>query len=213
MTVAIVSMHTPNYQALADITWKNKVDYADTHDYAHCCKTDSTYGLCIGFEKMYFIRDLMNDNPDIEWIWWVGCDTMITNYTIKVEDRIDPLYHFIVAMDVNDINVDSFFIRNSSEGRAFVDHIITLYPIYHDHKWCEQQAMIDSLEQFKEIVKKVPQRSFNSFNYALYPYQGSIDKFGLSGNWEPGDFLIHWPATPLSQRIQLAHYYNKQIIK
>ena len=60
----------------------------------------------------------------------------------------------------------------------------------------------------------MPQRYMNSFNYMLYPqYTVTRDKLDFDGNWQLGDWLIHWPATPLDYRIQLANYYKEYIIK
>jgi len=66
-------------------------------------------------------------------------------------------------------------------------------------------------------IKIVPQRTINSYNYDLYP--GSIphvykkDLLGNDGQWQSGDFLIHWPGIPLAQRLVLAQDMLKQVIK
>jgi hypothetical protein len=111
--IAIVSLHTPNYQVLADFTWnQNKQEYADKHGYKTILKLDNFKGnMTIGYEKIFFLQDIMRENPNIEWFWWLGTDTMITNYNIKIEDVIDNDYHFIIGTDGNGMNADGFFIR------------------------------------------------------------------------------------------------------
>jgi hypothetical protein len=214
MNIAIASFNLSNYQSLHDITWKqNKIKYAERHGYKAFCKTENFYNLTIGFEKIWLIRDLFNENPELDWIWFTGCDTLVTNMTIKLEDIIDNDYHFIIATDCNGINADSFLIRNSSEGKAYIQMIMDKYDDYKNHSWAEQQVMIDTEEQYKDIIKLVPQRDINSYNCSLYPLQPSTDRFGNSGNWQPGDFHIHWPGTSLGHRIDLANYYLKQVIE
>jgi len=214
MNFAIVSLNDRNYQPLASLTWdQNKVLYAEQHDYAYCCKNDGFYNVVIGFEKMWFLRDMMETYSDLDWIWWTGCDTLITNMTIKLEDRVDNNYHFIIATDCNGINADSFLVRNSPEGRKYVDLIISKYEEYKDHVWAEQQAIIDSLEDNNDIIKIVPQRDLNAYDYGLYPDCQPIDKNGNDGQWKVGDFLIHWPGRSLYERLHLAQFYMAQTIR
>ena len=213
MNIAVVSLNNQGYQPLADLTWdQNKALYAERHGYAYACKTDNFYNVNIGFEKIWFLRDMLEGYPDIEWIWWTGCDTLITNFTIKLEDIIDNNYHFIIATDCNDINADSFLIRNSPEGRAYIQMIIGQYPLYYNHNWAEQQVMIDTYEDNKDIIKIVPQKTFNSYDCKLYPTQAAVDRHGNSSDWTKGDLLIHWPGTSLPHRMQLAQYYLTQVV-
>jgi hypothetical protein len=65
----------------------------------------------------------------------------------------------------------------------------------------------------KDIVKIMPQRYMNSYNYQLYNYTDHRDPAGWNGNWQVGDWLVHWPATTLEYRLQLAEFYKQYIIK
>jgi hypothetical protein len=214
MNIALVSLNDQNYQPLADLTWeKNKVVYAEKHDYAYACKNDGFYNVNMGFEKIWFMRDMLNAYPDVDWLWWTGCDTLITNFGVKLEDRIDNDYHFIIATDCNGINADSFFVRNSPEGREFIEMLISKYDDYKDHVWAEQQAIIDSYEEYKSIIKIVPQRDINAYDYGLYPDCVPIDKHGNDGHWKQGDLLIHWPGRSLWERLHLAAKFMQQIVE
>ena len=103
---ALVELHDANYQPLADRTWiKNKLIYAELHGYKTFCRTDNFIpDVGIGYQKIYYIKELLETNPDVEWFWWTGTDTMITNFGTRIEDRIDNRYHFITTVDVNGIN-------------------------------------------------------------------------------------------------------------
>lgn len=230
---AIVSMNDEKYQPLADITWnENKVLYAQRHGYGAICKTDGLRpNTNIGYQKIYFVKDVMIEHPEYEWIWWTGTDTLVTNFAARIEDRIDNDYHFIICVDVNGLNADSFLIRNTPEGMAIMDAILDIEVEATKHWDAEQRAMamimglpvtaapwpmstrIPINEKYESIVKVVPQRFMNSYNYQMYHYTDHRDKFGIDGNWHTGDWLIHWPSASLEQRIQLARFYMQHIVK
>ena len=231
---ALVELHDQNYQKLADLTWTdNKVKYAKLHGYRTFCKTDNfKENASIGFQKIWYIRELMDLHPEIEWFWWTGTDTLITNFGTRIEDRIDQRYHVIIAVDVNGINADSILIRNSEKSRIYLDQVISLEQESYQYWDTEQWAMAKALgfpgtgdplwpsgsnlivnDQFRDTVKIVPQRYMNSFNYQLYHYTDHRDKLGWDGNWQLGDWLIHWPACSLEYRIQLAEFYREYIIQ
>lgn len=231
---ALVELHDANYQALADVTWiDNKLKYAELHGYKTFCRTDNFVpNVGIGYQKIYYIKELMETNPDVEWFWWTGTDTMITNFGTRIQDRIDNRYHAIFTVDVNGINADSFLIRNTPEGRKIINGVLALEQESSKHWDVEQRAISNLLgfpgtseagwpfgddlkitNEYADIVKLVPQRYMNSFNYALYHYTDHRDKLGWDGNWQLGDWLIHWPATPLDYRLQLYQFYKEHIIK
>ena len=211
---ALISIHDYKFKSLAELTWEqNKVVYATKHGYDALCKTDGfdpTVG--IGFQKILIIKELLVARPDLEWIWWTGCDTLITNTSIKIEDRLDNNYHFIIASDCNGLNADSFLIRNSPEGRGFIDHIWNIRDSVKDDAWQEQRAIINSVEQFVDIIKIIPQRDLNAYNTAVYNNQSHLDSLGNVGTWRPGDWLIHWPGLSLERRIWLACFYKNYIV-
>ena len=237
---ALITHHDPGYQPLADLTWEgNKVLYAKKHGYDYHAKTADFFtfqpGTCpmTGFEKIHFAKQILTEHPEYEWIWWTGTDSMITNFSTRIEDRVNNAYHFIVCTDINGINADSLLIRNSPEALAFLDDILTIEQ-GGVNSWDGEQWAIGQLlglpgtgeagwpygenlvitNQYKNVVKIMPQRYMNSFNYHLYPqYTVPRDKLDFDGNWQLGDWLIHWPAVPLNYRIELANFYKEYIIK
>lgn len=219
MKFKIVSYYTENYQPLVDKTWtNNKIPYCEKHNYLYENKLrvwkDSHHGQV---DKIQIIKEELNSMPPDSWVWWTGADLMITNWTIRLEDIIDLNYHFIIASDFNGINADSFLIRNSKLGNEYLDMIANTLPSYKDNWEGEQAIMKDTYERYKDtIVKLVPQRLINSYNYALYVNRYPpplIDKLGTIGDWKIGDFVIQWPATDLNFRLQAFNYYSQLIIK
>lgn len=198
--IAVCQLWDQNYQSMADITWtQNKKLYCDHWGYPYHIKTEG-FTFVPSYEKIKFMLDIMNEHPEYDWLYWAGTDTLITNFYIKLESFVDDNYHFIISKDINGINADSFMIKNSKESKEYFEFIWSLAPKYNSHMFWEQQAIIDNFEQFKHIIKIVPQKTFNSYLYRQLYWQmhhSSIDQTGHDGQWVPGDFLLHVPGSSM----------------
>lgn len=231
---ALVELHDEKYQPLADLTWEsNKVPYAKRYGYHYFCKKDNLReNTAMGYQKIWYLKELMNDHPEIEWFWWTGTDTMIMNHSTRLEDRVNNAYHFIICVDTNGINADSFLIRNTEQGREFIDSVLAIETECSKEWDCEQRGIAFVLglpytaqyigvhpdkfqitNKWKDLVKIFPQRYMNGYNYNFYHHKDHRDAFGYDGNWNFGDWLIHWPAISLENRISLFHQYKGYIIK
>ena len=211
----IISHHNDTYQPLADYTWEgNKIPYAEKHGYQ--CRMEELTSLGHGAQlhKVDFINRMLHDPQNYDWIWWTGCDLMVTNFNIKIEDRIDNNYHMIIATDCNGFNADSILIRNSQESKDYWKMVSGILPGLHWHWEGEQKIIKDTYPNYKNIIKVVPQRDINSYNYDTY--NGAyppIDFLNTNGNWQHGDWAIQWPGLGLETRLELAAYYTQQVIK
>ena len=219
MKFALVTAHNEAYQPLANITWdKNKKLYAEKWGYDALAMTQGfKYSVRdISFERSNYIADLL-ESGKYDWIHAVGCDTMITNFNIRLEDLVDDTCDFVIAVDCYNINNDSFLARATPNTIKWLRNTVSLRESYANAKWLDQSAMIDTIDMMGDRIKIVPQRTMNSYNYDLYP--GLIphiykkDLLGNDGQWQSGDFLIHWPAVPVDQRIVLAQDMLEQVIQ
>jgi hypothetical protein len=204
----VASLNTPGFQKLAEFTWhQNKIEYCRKHGYAACNKTQGFHeGIPIGFEKILYLQVLM-ENPQYEWIWWTGCDTLITNFNIRIEDRIDENFNLIISNDQNNLNADSFLIKNCDWSRAYIQCVLDCMPQYLDNIWKEQGVMIDLYPSNKDYIKIVPQKLMQS--WPLAPQ----DALGNPGQWTSGDWLIHWAGHTMETRLRLATLYQSVVIK
>ena len=217
---AIISYHDEGYKPLADITWdQNKIPYSQMHGYH--CEFEHVANLHYHagqVQKVAFINRMLHDPANYEWIWWTGCDLMITNFNVKIEDKIDDKYNMIIATDCNGFNADSILIKNNEESRAYWKMIADLLPGIHWHWEGEQKLIKDTYPNHKKKIKVVPQREINSYDYSTFPkYQGNyyppIDYLNTDGNWQQGDWVIQWPGLKLDVRVQLAQHFSQYIIK
>jgi len=216
----VLTNYTLDYQPLVDRTWfNNKIPYCERHGYNYEIRViDSADLRDIQMNKVLFIEEILNRSSEDSWVWWTGSDLMITNFTIKLESIIDLNYHFIIASDFNGINADSFLVRNSEKGRKYFKMIVDTLPTYSYWEG-EQGIMKETYDEFKnDVVKMVPQKTLNAYNYANYRMayahrEPLCDQLGTDGDWSVGDFVIHWPATPLDYRIQAYEHYSQFIVR
>ncbi len=210
--VAIVSLFNDRHKDLAELTWyNNKVEYASKHGYSAIAKTDNFSPEQVHFDKFVHILQALKDNPDLDWVWWLDNDAMITNFDIKLEDLVDPEYHIIMPTDIAALNTGSFIVRNSLQVKEWLEFLLSKKAEYkNDKKWFEQQAVIDFYPKFQHLFKIIPQQWLNSYDYKMYNVEGK-DLLGQDGQWYPGDFVIHWPGLPNETRIQLAKQCQQYI--
>ena len=210
--MAIVSIFNDNHKDLAEFTWNNnKAKYAEKHGYLAVAKTDNFSPEQVHFDKFIHLLDVMEKNSEVDWVWWLDNDAMITNFNIKLENLVDNDYHIIMATDIAALNTGSFIVRNSSQAKEWLNFLLSKKKEYkNDKKWFEQQAVIDFYPRFQNLFKIVPQQWLNSYDYKMYNVEG-IDLLGLDGQWYPGDFVIHWPGLPNETRVVLAQQYQQFI--
>lgn len=211
---AIASINTDNYQDLADLTDIPKREYCERHGYEFFVLKETKYSPIMGFNKIHYVLDLFKQRPDIEWLLFSECDATVTNLNIRIEDKIDNDYHFIVPVDRLNINAGNFLARNSEQGRVYLQMIIDSEPDYVDKEWAEQQAIIDSIQEHSDIVKIVPQRYMNSYEQRAYDYCDiRVDILGTSGEWAPGDWIVHWPGMHKPIRMACAAEMLTRIVR
>ncbi len=211
---AVASLHDANYSDLAALTDQSKQEYCNRYGYQFYVLTEMKYSTITGFNKIHFTLDLFNRHPEIEWLLFSECDAMITNQTIRIEDRIDDDYHFIVPVDRLNLNSGNFLARNTEQGRAYLQMIVDSEEKYQDVEWAEQQVIIDTIEEYQNIVKIVPQKYMNSYEPEIYDYcDARFDILGNSGAWEPGDWIVHWPGTYKPTRLERANTHLPLIIR
>ncbi len=220
--ICLASIHTPDMQILADITWDmNKKKYCETKGYDYRLKIQTEpYS---GFDKILFLDTIIQENK-FEWILWCDCDTLITNFNKNIEDIIDTNFHFFLTKDYNDINGGVFLFNTSTKGLKYFYHIkekMYEFASQNVYKFGEEQtAMIYTHNdpQFSDTIKILPQRSMNSYPYdKVYGHpNGYLDKLGFNGNWEKGDFIIHIPGFGpdlFHKRMEHFNYFINEVIQ
>ena len=226
---AVASMSTSNINDLASLTDAPKKEYCERHGYLWANLGDediiiktTPFSNFMDFNKPLFIKKLFEQHPEIEWLLMTEADATITNLTIKIEDKIDNDYHIIVPVDRNNLNSGNWLIRNSEQGRAYIQTMIDRTPDYEESqgpnstlkdRWGIQQYIIDTIGEFEEIVKIVSQRYMNSYQQVYDYFTVDKDILGTPALWEKGDWIVHWPGLQHKARLEVASKLPEMIVR
>jgi hypothetical protein len=132
-----------------------------------------------------------NFNPAAEWLY--NAKTSGTDYR-WVEEDIPLFWRLRIGKITHSPEYDQQAMRQARDTAMLVS------------------THVPMKEEFQSIVKIVPQRFMNSYNYQFYHYSDHRDKLGIDGNWQIRDWLIHWPAISLEDRLNLTRHYEPYII-
>lgn len=190
MNIALINLYNDKYQSMADLTSPGKLKYCNKHGYIFLEKVnDFVPDIPVGYQKCFWLDELMLQMPEVDWFLHLGTDCLITNHNVKLESYIDNNYHFMVTKDDTGINGENFFIRNSPEGREYIKRLKEIHPVWKT----EEGNMRDDefTPKWRSITKYLPQRTINSYDLQWYPHKPNRDQLGGTVNWEPTDLVLH----------------------
>ena len=195
---------------LAALTTSNHQEYCDKrgYEYLHFDETydwDLTWGM--PWQKIFLFDSLLNDKQyeDTDWFFWMDTDALFMNYNITLESLVDDWSFFSVCRDCNGINVGTFFLKNSDEGREFVKDLLEEGPLKNaiyegqgkgdngaPHWWnFSEQGSIDRMGRSKKHRHGFSVRPNQDFNTYVHD---CIHGILPCHKYEKGDFLIHLPG-------------------
>jgi hypothetical protein len=204
MAVAMASGYDPSVKEqveLAAITVPNKQKYCERLEYSlELDLRGGGYG-----RKIQFVQGLL-ERYDI--VMWLDSDALI------MQERQIPAMlgeaGLTIARDCNGFNSGSYIAASRPDVKGFLNHVELLSQRkFERHVWREQMAMGELFETFpiyREIVRVVPQRELNSFVSAEY------SRYDARENYQPGDWIVHFPALPMRRRIELALEFAKDAL-
>ncbi len=209
MKILVYSPHSHLHE-LAAVTMPNKREYCERHGYEFQTHELGGQGINIegqyGYRRMECVLEKLK-NEAWDWIWVVGIDVLITNLTVKLETIADEQFGLIHSCDALDpclACMDSFLVN--IKAIPLLEAVLS----YRDSPigGLQEQSTTFALcqdPQFAGIRKLLPQRVLNSYQYKapnmiIYAHCGDrwksgIDSLGQSGEWQPGDFVLHAGAT------------------
>ena len=197
MNIAIISAWDKKYDALANITSPNHKMYCDKHGY-ELVTVNNWEGTWEGRGPQWSRLDVARKTLHrFDAIFIIDIDMIITNMNIKIEDL--ATHDFVCTYDVNGFNAASIILKNTEWAINFIDKYWTVGNRYLNFPNPEQTCMAHLLIcEPKDKWDIKPQRTMNSF-----PYQYYEDLDFPEGTWAPEDFILHTPALPLEQRIEI----------
>jgi hypothetical protein len=208
--IGVIHVYTEEIKEMGELTSPNKREYCEKHGYKFIEVSqrkdldlsvtipDSKYMeprmIPIGWSKIKLLKDTLENNKDIEWLFWIDADAVFMNYNKKLESFVNDKAFFIVGQDCNGINVGTFFIKNCQKSIDFLEDIWNDGPTIGSWWGETEQGQIDlhgRSEKYFDGFMVVSNKLFNSYLHNCSPGLLPCSKY------EHGvDFLVHLPGQP-----------------
>lgn len=206
-----------NLAELAAITVPNKQKYCARHGYYFVtgplggtgCNEAEMYGFK---RRMPLVIDMLKTDT-YDWIWVVGVDVLITNLAVKLESIVDDDFGMVVGVEPNGVGMDSYLVRKQKGGLEFLELVASFRnkPVGPAHEQSTIEFLCKQHPEYLKVLKLIPQRKLNAYRYStlhqyafIHPgFLTGIDLLGNSGEWQPGDFVLHVPGIGDDQKLSL----------
>lgn len=205
MKIVCCTMFSPSHQELADISVPNLERYCQKHGYdMRLIKIENDKWE---FKKHETFKELFEKGYDL--IWYKDIDSLITNMSIPITDFVDDSHDFFLTMDFNELNGGSVIIKNTKSGVDYNNAVLEGKNNYEN----EQNFFNETLNQYSDIVKIVSHPSINSYDYSLYIQCKELIGHEDAGDWQPNNFVIHFPGLGTNDRIELLKEFSQKVIE
>ena len=199
--------HGCSFDELAKTTIPTYKEYCEKHGYDFYCKTQNfTEGRTVGWSKFEIFLENMDK---YDWMFYVECDSMLMNQTIRLENLIDNHHDIIMTKtdtpNTIELNCGPMLVKSSEWNKKFFEHLLNKKE-YYSHQMVEQAAISDEVNQNEEARKHfkiMNLRFFNSYYHEWHP----------NGNYKHGDFILHLAGTSNSYREKVFKEMKDNIIK
>ena len=206
MKIALATICVGALREICCATTRNFRHYCAMHGYDCIIQTTRTSNLEPSWDKITLCKSLLGK---YDWVFWIDSDCIILNMSKKLEDLIDNNYNIIIAENIYGINAGVWLIQNTPWSLKAMDEVWNLASTFHYTGTWEQAPLnhVIKKDANKGKCKIIPQRLMNA---QLYKYW----RHALpSGEYRPGDFVLHFPGIPNTLRIPLMRDYMKDYYK
>ena len=170
--------------------------YADRHGYGFSVLRESLdSSKTPHWSKLLMLRNAISDQSGYDWLFWIDCDAVFTDFGKSIEDVPTGGRLLTMANENRNMASDRFgentgvmLLRNDARLIEFIDDCMSLYPRCKDSCVFEQQAVAYALEMEKwgGLWNRVRPRTLNSYHG---PFADGLGKPWCL--WRPGDFVMH----------------------
>ncbi len=213
MKLAVAIYCSDSGANLWNLTHNNKNEYCVKHGY-NLVKLNNP--VSTNFDISWArIEELIKILPKYDYILFQGLDTLIMNYNIKIEDWINKYktHDFIIGFDVNGLNNDVMLVKNTDWSIEYLKYILEQKyknPLENWEKfwWNEQKAMERSYLNHPLQIRRIPQKSFNSYHYPYYERPETT-----AGQFTEGDWILHFPGMSMEKRLEEMPKWLDKVVK
>jgi len=218
--IAIVTLFDHNYSDLAKMSIKNKIEYANKHNYDFIYFDDVIDKTRPPqWSKVKAVESILKD---YDWVWWIDIDALIMEFDIMLESLLDDNYDMIFTSNkYSYLSSGSCFFKNT---QLSFDFLTDCYDLKHDclknvnvhvfdHEQQSMRQLILTVDKYKYKSKLIDERCCNSFCVtenaqvlSAYPSWNSD-----SNIYQKGDFVIQFCGRSFSERINDFEKYGKNV--
>lgn len=220
MAIGVASISTRGSDPIGRLTLPNKLEYCNRHNYtlftSHNDLSGKYWHHGVHFIKVLWLLETMQDNPDMEWFFWIDADAIIMNMKKKLEDFLPLRFEggtdadFLVGEDGNGINIGTFFLRNCEWSHYMLRAVWTLGSTPGKWETENDQGRMYTHCKRKENrghISIVSNKFFNSYIMQhQFPNNGII-----THQYTHGDFCIHMPGP--CDKVGIGTEYLKKVIR
>src|ERR1043165_7361806 len=169
MKICVVSLFTPEIADYALRIAHDKSDYCAIHGYDFICPTQriSDGSRPASWDKILLLQKHL---PEYDYLFWTDADSIIMDFSIRLERFIDAYSELIISKDHNAVNAGNFFIRNTPRVHEFLKDVYAQTDLVN-HCWWDNAAIIRLLDQNPPplTVNYIPQVAINSYPHLYVP--------------------------------------------
>lgn len=199
MKIVVFTEYGSNYKPIAEVTTPVMREYCQRHGYEFRELILEGTGNEYYYKKHEFIRDIF-DNDEADLVFYLDCDAIITNHTIRLESFMTYGAQFWITEHIGELNGGAILVRQSNRGNDVNNFILA-----HRDKFPNEQNVINHYREtllYANTMAILKHPSFNSLDYSQYPEFPNL-RSSEDGHWHEGDFLLHTPALSLEKRIEV----------
>lgn len=183
--LTILTYYNENYKKLGELTSKNLREYCDKYKFSLSIRNDDYLRINrpAAWAKINAIKEQFNSTND--WIMWIDCDAIITNYEIDASKIIDDNYDIIFSTDgfyAKPWNywpsTAVFFIKKTNKTIELLEKIWNQPEEVINHCWWENMGLLKAINENPHL------RSC----YKVVDYKKI---FSQEEHWTKGDFIMH----------------------
>lgn len=199
MKIIVFTEYGSNYKPIAEYTTPINKAYCERHGYEWRELILDGTGNEYYYKKHEFIRDTF-DNEDVDAIFYLDCDAVITNHTIPLTNFMPYGGQFMITKHAGELNGGVILLRKFNTGNLVNDFVLA-----RREKFPNEQNCIEYHKEklmYANYMQVLKHPSFNSLDYSQYPEFPNL-RSKEEGHWVEGCFILHVPALSLEKRLEV----------
>jgi FkbM family methyltransferase len=222
--ITVVATYDDNYKEMAEITiHDNFKKYCEIHGFdLHVDRMESRDEKRVPqWHKIKLLIDLLKKNKS-DWFFFIDADCLFMNFSKDLSSFIDNDYILILpetegAPDfeltgthgINNLLSAQMLVKNSPKSLEFFEKVweASEWPEgmdinEFDHEMRQIRILV-GMDEWKNSVKVLEQKSLNSFWYVNNPHMHIYFPNINQNGWYPGDFIVHVVGYPTQERVSI----------